>query len=271
MNLRDLFKRDKRKTKSNRKETEALSETRISEHEEVFISGNIREYEDYKISAPVTYTLHSEYYDAINTRERVDLSVIEPCGFSFSDVILQTNRVVDVETGEIRGEGNIVLSDEDDVNYKKFLNDWSAVSPYLNTLVEYVSAWPADEVNRMTHILPCFNESKWDDNHSHCNRTILVEGLTPTGKAKKYPVIFTSTLTIFHSLNVRERRKDTISIQGFYLKDGTIGKGKINIWVGHNGHLCEFEKSASGYYPKLIKLCHADSPEWVIAYKQNRR
>lgn len=180
----------------------------------------------------------------IRTRKRINLNPVESCGFDFSDVVVQANQNVDKETGEILHDDVVVILDGENLNkaYSSFAFAVESSKGLSETIPEY-NYQIAHKVSRFISVqLDHANEEK-ASNPWMITSTAVIAGLTPTGKVKKYPIRST---VLFSSNSFDCTYRVSLHVVSCYLKDGSIGKACLVMWLDHIGVKCDFVKSKEG-------------------------
>lgn len=222
---------------------------------------------------------YEDGFGHLSTKERKDLEVLEPCGFRFKNVIVNTSDPVDLETGEIR-EGNPFIT-PDVNNFAKMVNDWKELKRFLDAVGSWVPQYPASRVLFYIDnfkLLPLRKTDLVSNNifrdHNY-TAFISVEPPTKTGKAKKFPIKTFIDISWEEDFEDWYGKKDqpeseNITFRAYYLKDGTIGKGEIVYWRNKVSYVLYFALDKDdGYYIKKIETnAGLTFDEWTSGIKK---
>lgn len=218
-------------------------------------------------------------FGSFSTKERRGIEVQEPCGFRFNDAIVNTNEGVNLETGEIGGNSPFITPDLN--NFAKMINDWKDLDFFWEAVGKKIPQFPMSKVlfyinnlkflpTRKTDLLGDNNIFRDHDYTSH----IVVEPLTKTGKVKKFPIRTMIGVTWNEPFDDWYGKKDqggreSIHLSSYYLKDGRIGKGEINIWIDQDAYIMDFALDTKNdeYYVKKVRTnVGVPMGEWKVIY-----
>lgn len=222
---------------------------------------------------------HGDGYGNLWTKERRDVEAPEPCGFDFKNVIVNTNDGVDLETGEMGDNPPFITPDLN--NFAKIANDWKDLKFFWEAIEKQVPRFPMSKVlfyiNNLK-FLPTRKTEIFDNNvfqdHDY-TAYLVVEPLTKTGKVKKFPVRTLVDVSWHEPFDDWYGKKDqpgreSIRLSSYYLKDGRIGKGEINIWIDHDAYILDFALDTKNeeYYIKKIRtnVGMPSAGDWKVIY-----
>lgn len=197
----------------------------------------------------------------IHTKERRDVDAPEPCGFRFRNVIVSTKDTIDTETGELINHQSDIIPDIN--SFAKMAKDWKDLDFFLEAAGKQIPQFPMGKAFLYINNLKYLPSRKIEDltynpfcDHDYDAR-ITVEPLTKTGKAKKFPIstwIEVSWEEPFDEWfgKKEEAESERIYLISHYLKDGRIGKGRINLDINHQHYEMEFalDTKSETYYIK---------------------
>lgn len=214
--------------------------------------GDFQSYDNLNHSEKVTiYHIHDEYGN-VDTRETVDLAVPEPCGFDLNNVRLQTNNLIEAETGELIHSSSIVLMQ--DQNIQKTFNAWDEILDHVNISAKNINAcWDSLFVQQMFQMMKSVQNNeipqinKFGVDQYHFSATLTVEPLTATGKVKRSPI---RTVLLLHSYFEIEPN-GTLVLEASFNKEGKISKGTINNGPQEKHLIADFSLNRDGSY--LVK------------------
>ncbi|HIS40774.1 MAG TPA: hypothetical protein IAC12_08120 [Candidatus Aphodovivens avistercoris] len=197
-------------------------------------------------------TVHNECSDSVTTRERCALDVKAACGFDFSNVLLQENMDVDVDTGEILTHRSFVELENE--NLQKVLADIRKIAALSRDIKESVASWPEVEFLRLVDLLNLASAGKANPSRAVItSAALIVNELTPTGKLKKYPITASICFDEYDEIdysNPPERlskadTSKTLTIVIKYLASEEVGRAELGITAHYLSHKALFERSKS--------------------------
>lgn len=208
--------------------------------------GDRRDFFSIHSSSPATFWYGYDDKARAFSRETVDLDVPAQCGFDFNGVRLQTDALIEAETGEVLSDSRIVLMSG--YNLVKTYMDWTDMLPGVNALAkETWEQWDARFVEETFRDLCGREPTESADDGKFVTANLKVEDLTPTGRLRKYPLstcVYTSWHTIGGKTFVsndfdydwdQEDCMHLLDIRAHYLPDGSIGKGSIGYGTSGTG------------------------------------
>lgn len=222
-------------------------------------------------------------HKVVETEDITNVTAPEKCGFSFENVRLKTERIIDTETGElqrddawIEPEGHNLLKIESDIEQLyPFLAQFEKPYNYpIKTFAETVSALSAFSAPQS---ITSANPKTLYGEVVILRAKLFIEPLTATGRIKKHPV----KIDLIFDVPLESRRgkmhvplgqtQNSIIAHLWYLKDGTIGKGDLILWKRRVGYRCKFAKADDGYVLKelsAIDAGHNSTGQWAVLAKQ---
>lgn len=158
-----------------------------------------------------------------------------PCGFSFDDVYVQTERVFDRETDTIvKDICNVTLEGN---NLDKVAGDMTSLIPFAKEVSDVDSNWIS--LGGYIHDIIARDDIR--------EAWLSVKPLTPTGKIKKFPIE-----AIIHLMDIEP---DTSFIANLsYLSNGTIGKATLIQWKDHRGIKVDLVRVSDDYILKSVDI-----------------
>lgn len=221
---------------------------------------------------------HHDGTGMLATAERTTFDVVEPCGFDFSDAVVRRNNTVDFETGEVVEFHPFIIPSS--ANFDKMIADWKTLTPLLVEAEQVAPSFPAAEILcyiENLHQLPSGGRNAPSDNvflDWDYKATISVEPPTKTGKVKRYPIKTGIDMSWYEPFNEwhekkPESDKKTLYLDGYYMKDGVIGKGKITFWKNRTPYVLEFArdtKTGERFIKKIRTSAGLRLGEWKILY-----
>lgn len=128
-------------------------------------------------------------------------------------------------------------------------------------VAQYYDSWPEDNISKLYALIKTpehgvfKNKYGMFDNHFSC--TMVVEGLTPKGRVKKYPIRVNVLLTVYEEVDRLISRSDeeektrsdseTLVLEASYLGNGAIGKARIQSIVNGEFLRASFLRGADGF------------------------
>lgn len=171
------------------------------------------------------------------------VKAIEPCGFDFDDVLVYDCASVVTETGEvIAHQANIWPRGG---NAEKLLRDVSDLVSMTRSAKDEDFPWDYALAKRLLD--RCGNNlDKLDVESRSINyhMNLKVEGLTKTGKVKKFPVqgvvLFDSRRNFKKADGSTGIGDYTLNVRMSYFPNGSVGKARVIVWNKGLGLACNF-------------------------------
>lgn len=193
----------------------------------------------------------------------------EPCGFSFVNVPVKIDRLVNTETGEVRSENEKVRLYGD--NLFHVIKAIETIAPIANETIGYVDNW----IFPKRWIPDLIASSLNQDSSVSFNGTIEIESLTPSGKVKKYPVNTELWIDFKYPFidNIDGKRVEEPWTSALcklsFFPNGKPGKSRI-AYHGNGFGICtdvDIDKHGE-YFLKQVRVIVPPSRDWLKVYPQ---
>lgn len=213
--------------------------------------------------------------------DRMNLDAPEPCGFTFENALVQTDGILDTETGELANASHVVYFEGDNQekledalveNFAGVVEAAKEVEPDLdadgamdlaNYLLAHVPSWPDDETRIKSNLINGdVVNGEYERIRISCHGK--VEELTPTGKVKKFPVLGVMTLDAYPPFGTKKVLGDLSTIERWlhvsmkFLPSGEVGGIEINSNLDDNWYIVKAAKLKDGSWQiKSVKDMNA--------------
>ena len=210
---------------------------------------------------------HQPYYQVISKEEKLIVNLGDELVAGFFVSYLPTNRRIDInrETGEtrVRDYYNLIAH-----NLQKTSTDLAGIIPGIYHAVKFYCY--GFQLKRIGINLDSPSLADLEGLLTQKNSYLSLHGKTPTGKEPKYvaSVHFSieEDLSYIEDIMMRGEYQRQYGSEWFfgeveYLKDGTIGKGRLIFWYCHCCHITHLKRDTTGLYISKITFMDNRLPD----------